>query len=1493
MSEREYELIKRTILIEKRTFLNNSNNVQKFVNNNRVNKVFSHILSRHPRPFMYLSLCLLLLFQSVGMALLPSLANPDKLYNLSDETQQLTGKTNDTLSKRLTYDPEKKIYQYNKEAAPAGNPGSPEEAMASAQQSQKVGGGADNYTVDLSVDPTKGVTVRDATDTSGSLAISMVPQFGAREGKQKDGRIIYPLKGKKGHLVYSVKANGLKEDIVLSEEQGNDLDFSYKLNLPESLEAKLLDNGSIGIYSADTTLFGNISFGSDQDRDRVEKARKNAEKNNLVFNIPAPVVVQANKDNQTNSKDNQQDTNETKKDNTVKSKFELNGDTLTVKTTGLKNANYPLSIDPSVAVTSASDFAKGNLEDGIEIDTTNNQIKRAGLTGGSVGSWTTDGGTSFSGTRTYAGTVAYNGYLYLIGGSGSGGYRTDTQYAPIDPSGEIGAWTTSAYSFTTGRDRFMAVTYNGYIYIMGGFASSTYYRDVQYSKIQSDGSIGAWSSLASFNTPARFGHAGFAYNGYIYITGGCTADNIISCTAWTTNVQYASINADGTLGAWTNNPNSFLSARYGHSATVYNGYMYIMGGNIQGGNANIIQYASINADGSVGTFAVSANNYTTNRQEHTTIALAGYLYVMGGNNGGSFLNTVQYAPINADGSIGVWSTSTNFTTARFGHASIAYNNKLYIIGGCNAGACSSWLGDVQYTSIDPAGVTSTYSTTTSLSSTRFGHASVTYNGYLYVVGGNVGGSFSGNISYAPINSNGTVGAWATAGTFTTARYLLTAVAYNGHMYIMGGTDGTYRNITQYAPINSNGTLGTINSTTTTFAGVRSTFASVAYNGYMYVTGGYNGTTSISSIQYAPIDSNGNITTTWTAGTNMSANINGHAVVAFNNKLYRLGGNNNATVEYLTINSDGSLSASWTATTSFTTGRTQFSATFDKGYMYIFGGGNNSGTYYNDVQYALVNADGTISAGAWKTTQSITTARDLMGAVIHGGTAYITGGRHATTDTACHGSSSQFCSDVQYARVNNGGTGRIGTTTEVSNFSNERGRSATVAYNGYLYVIGGFHTQAPAGVLSDAQYAPILSDGSLGSWQSAGTGGTLASSVQWAKAQARNGYIYLSGGVSNSGVFQGVNYALVCTGENNGVQGCNSTPGTLGTWTSAEAGGSIPVKSSGSAIALVDDYIYVMGGCTSYSGTNCISLSQSVYFARFNSNGTLGAWQSTNAYGNSRHYYSTFASNGYIYLSGGCNIDCSTKYADVQYSKIQSDGSLAVWQTTTRLPEASIYASGSSANGYAYIVGGQNSSVRLASVYFATINSNGTIGDWFKVSTTFAGGTGLDQSDVANYNGYLYATGGIYDTGSTNDVHKIGLNSIDRKGSYSYLVDLAGDGVLTKILAQGLATKGSKIHFGGRNSLVSSTSFGATSFNLGFLPGSLVTIPATESRYRQLKFVLDDTQSSAFPDIMSPQSTLDDFEAYFRAATDGSGSKRLRGGKTFTTEQQRSLDAQPQ
>ncbi len=455
---------------------------------------------------------------------------------------------------------------------------------------------------------------------------------------------------------------------------------------------------------------------------------------------------------------------------------------------------------------------------------------------GTIGAWAPT--NSMTNGRFYFSALVYSGYLYVVGGSGSGGYLSDVEYAPINPDGTLGSWSTAS-SFDTPRNSHTSVIYNGYLYVIGGYNGS-YLNDVQYAPMIGNGGIGDWSTTDSFTT-ARRSHTSIVHNGYIYVIGGYDGSNYLN------DVRYAQINTGHTRGTGAYASTSSLpTTRVGHTSVAHNGYLYAIGG-----LTNLVQYAPINSSGTIGSWAATTS-LSDNLWFHTSVVHNDYLYVIGGYNGSSAFDHVYYAPINSDGTIGSWSSTTSLTTARSGHSSVVYNSFLYVIGGTGG----SVLNDVQFAPINSDGTIGSWSSTTSLTTARSYHTSIAYNGYLYVLGGNSGSSYFNDVQFAPINSNGAIGNWVTTDSFQTGRYLHASVVHNGHLYIIGGSvaSSTYFNDVQFAPINSSGAIGPW-STTTSFATARNGHTAIVYNDYLYVLGGQSGVYAYrDDVQYAPINS---------------------------------------------------------------------------------------------------------------------------------------------------------------------------------------------------------------------------------------------------------------------------------------------------------------------------------------------------------------------------------------------------------------------------------------------------------------------------------------------------------------------------------------------------------------------------------------------------------------------------------------------------------------
>jgi N-acetylneuraminic acid mutarotase len=160
--------------------------------------------------------------------------------------------------------------------------------------------------------------------------------------------------------------------------------------------------------------------------------------------------------------------------------------------------------------------------------------------------------------------VAYNGFLYAIGGSNSGGTPQTTVYiAKLGVNGEPQLWHPSGgtptywYSDTalgTARSQFAAVAYNNHLYILGGLSASTTVlssNTVQYADIRPNGTLTTWTStgmqaLSGTGGGNRYGLTAHIYNDTMYVIGG---DATFSGTP-VTNVDYSKLNSDGTMNTW-------------------------------------------------------------------------------------------------------------------------------------------------------------------------------------------------------------------------------------------------------------------------------------------------------------------------------------------------------------------------------------------------------------------------------------------------------------------------------------------------------------------------------------------------------------------------------------------------------------------------------------------------------------------------------------------------------------------------------------------------------------------------------------------------------------------------------------------------------------------------------------------------------------------------------------------------------------------------------
>ncbi len=253
----------------------------------------------------------------------------------------------------------------------------------------------------------------------------------------------------------------------------------------------------------------------------------------------------------------------------------------------------------------------------------------------------------------------------------------------------------------------------------------------------------------------------------------------------------------GIAGEWYTDTNATgLPGLFGHAAVQHNGYIYVIGGN--NGVANIrhvyrsrIQTETHDLSNWTTTTPLPADVYTHGVYYHGAAVLNGYIYVVGGwdDSAADYFNTVCYAPINADGTVGNWNVTTPLPQRLIDGRVVAVNGRLYVLGGQKYTSPIA-LDTVYYaTPITATGVITGWLSTTPLLRPTFGHMVAAWDDWIYVAGGTDGATFYPYVNYAaPLTATGAIaaGGWMTGTEMEHNLYGSAAVAVNGELFTTAG-----------------------------------------------------------------------------------------------------------------------------------------------------------------------------------------------------------------------------------------------------------------------------------------------------------------------------------------------------------------------------------------------------------------------------------------------------------------------------------------------------------------------------------------------------------------------------------------------------------------------------------------------------------------------------------------------------------------------------------
>lgn len=202
-------------------------------------------------------------------------------------------------------------------------------------------------------------------------------------------------------------------------------------------------------------------------------------------------------------------------------------------------------------------------------------------------------------------------------------------------------------------------------------------------------------------------------------------------------------------------------------------------------------------------------------------------------------------------------------------------------------------------------------------------------------------------------------------------------------------------------------------------------------------------------------------------------------------------------------------------------------------------------------------------------------------------------------------------------------------------------------------------------------------------------------------------------------------------------------GSIGAWEKEQA---LPAARAGMAFATDGRWAVIAGGKATVQ-----DVSQDVYIASIWGDGRLGAWKAT-PFGLPAKRFHTGAviANGYVYVIGGN--DGTNATSSVYRAKIGRGGEVSAWTTLDSLPGPRSHQAAFVYDNAIYLVAGMagnpmGDAKPLGDVLRATINKDGSLGTWQAISQLDAA---FATHAAVVHDGYLYVIGGVEDNKTMSD-----------------------------------------------------------------------------------------------------------------------------------------------
>jgi len=271
---------------------------------------------------------------------------------------------------------------------------------------------------------------------------------------------------------------------------------------------------------------------------------------------------------------------------------------------------------------------------------------------------------------------------------------------------------------------------------------------------------------------------------FLFVVGGNTFNSTKQSQVW-----YARIGPGGQLGSWV--PTSPMpQALMSHTTLLENRHLFVVGGRNNDGVQASVFSAPLQDDGTLGNWK-TLRSLPQPRHGHATVAANGYLFVLGGANvSDDPSDTIYRTAVNADGTLGAWTTlSRTLPVPLEGHAAAVINDYLFVVGGWG-GNPPGMRDEVYKAALDIEGDLGLWEPVKPLPQPLWLHAATVAGGGLLVSGGlnldHPSSALQRTTYWGMPDANGDIDAWMELPPLPYPVVAHTSAATDAYLYVAGG-----------------------------------------------------------------------------------------------------------------------------------------------------------------------------------------------------------------------------------------------------------------------------------------------------------------------------------------------------------------------------------------------------------------------------------------------------------------------------------------------------------------------------------------------------------------------------------------------------------------------------------------------------------------------------------------------------------------------------------